>query len=554
MSIDKDRVDRAIDRLEKSINYLKGKVDRDAEYQDLIDTLNDIKQEFKDERKITLSVISPGVNLGKSFKAKIEANSKLRSPYAVEVIHPVKDILKVVNNSGLICLIYNTSQNILPSHRQIITFAKEQNKIVIVLVKQRDNRNFASLSDWLKTQNISGCADNILLLLNNFINLNCDRQVNKVRQFLIERQDEIRSSYIRQKTLEANNNITVFFRKIKADNWRNIKQIQEKKLEGKAVHQYQQYIKQKFNLIIQQFRQSIVPIKQSINHSRSNYLNPFLPDSWLFELQQLIEAAKVKALVESGVSYLYLVIDRNGNTEYLHGYILGFYQQKALAVLDSQWSIVNYDRNDGGLAEIVEVANKELAAIPLLDDLFSKLHQIKFNSQTSPDFQLMEIVDFDCLKHNSRIIFDYKYTQSSWFKLSILLLVGTVVYLVSKFYFQKGIYIGFIILVFQLINILTGQNIKTLKLKQHQKELQRTINQKYQTLVRLIIERLIQILIVNLDRQEKQYVEQIKAIASLAELEIEKIGNELDRYKAKGERFRKDEEQILSWLDINRTQ
>ena len=53
------------------------------------------------------------------------------------------------------------------------------------------------------------------------------------------------------------------------------------------------------------------------------------------------------------------------------------------------------------------------------------------------------------------------------------------------------------------------------------------------------IERLIQILVINLARQEKQYTEQIKAIASLAELEIDKIADELDRYKVKSDRFKK---------------
>ena len=546
MNLNNDRFGGLLDRLKKSISYLEEKVDRDGEYQNLIDRLNGVKQQLNDNQKTTISIINPGINLGLNFQAKIEANTELRSLYSIEVINPLKDALEVVTNSGLICLIYNYRQNILPSHQKIITFAREQNKTVIILVKQHNSKKkFINLSNWLESQKCDR-PDDVLLLLDRFINLENEQQIELVQQFLLEQQNEIRSSYIRHKSLEVDREIADFFQEIKTQNWRKIKQIQDEQLEGKAIYQYQQHIKQEFNTVIQQFRQRIIPIKQSINNSRSDYLNPFLPDSWLFELYQLIEAASVKILTESAVNYLYLVINSNNNTEYLHSYILGWYQQKAIEALEFQQSKINYNYGDAGLAGTVEFANQKLTAMPLLDRLPQELNRVKFDSQPLPEFKLTEIIDFDCLKTNSRIVFDYKYTQGSWFKLLILSLIITMVYLVSYLYFQKGFYIGFIILVFQLVNILTGQDLKKIKLKQHEKELRRTINQKYQTLVRLIIEQSIKVTVFNLDRQEKQYLEQIKAIASLAELEIDKIADELDRYKAKRERLKENEERILS--------
>lgn len=541
------QLSKLINSIKQSKSYLEEQVDLKAEYSDLIDTLN-ITIDKLENNKSTIHIISPALNLALKFKEKNESNAYLRSHYIFKVINPLKNVENAIKDSRLIFLIYYAKQNITPCHRKIINSAKEKEIAVIVLVKQQEhNYTYTDVSHWLKLQS-SELLEKTVVISKEFINLNDREHLERIKEFLIQQLAKIKALSLEQQSANLLTDIQQFFQERKNKHWQEIKYLKNSQLQGKTVHQSQQIIKQQFNHLSQQLRQGIAPIKQSISNSRSDYLSLFMPNGWMFELQQIVQSTQVKISPESGITYLYLTINHNSQTEYLHSYILGLYQQKTTEALKYQWSKMNHDYGDGGLIALIELINSELEKIKLVSGLQKEKLKIEFDSSIPPSLELTEIIDFNCLKLNSRMIFDYKYTQSSWFKLLILSFTGAVIYLITKLYFDRGIYIGFVILVFQLVNIFTGQNTKTVKLKQHQKELQRSVNSKYQTLIRLIVGRFIQSSIASLEREEKQYQQQVKEIASMVEQKLDKIDWQIERLKFHSDRLNKDREKISSWF------
>lgn len=540
-----NQLNKLIDSVEKSKNYLEGQVDLNPSYSDLIDTLEETIDQLNNSKPV-IKIFSPTVNLASNLKIKSEANSKLRSLYDFVIIDSVKNVVDLVDNCQLICLVYHSHQQINKAQQKLIERASKNNLNAIVLVKQNKRGIYNSLLDWLTSQECQQ-LEQIQLPVNSFIDLNHKQHIQLFRQFLIFQAPKLRAILIEQQSINITNKIEQFFQSQNTETWQKIEQIKDSCLQGKIPNQYQQIIKQTFNQIERQQRQAFTQIKQNINQSKSSYLNPFMPDSWMFEIQQIIQSSQVVSQQESETTYLYLKVNNQKNIEYIHSYILGLYQQKVTDTLYFHWSKINYDYGEGGIKAWSDRVNLKLAEIGLLPDAEKQL-DINLNSEL-PSLDLTKIIDFHCLKLNSRIVFDYKYSQSSWFKLLISIVVGISIYFITKLYFGEGRYIGFVILIFQTINIITGQDIRSLKLKQHQKELQRTINNKYQTLIRLITEQLIQTLIVSLDKQDRLYQQQIEAIATLAHTKIDEAQKNIKQHKAKIDRLKQDREKILSWFN-----
>lgn len=549
MESSNSQLDKLINSLDKSKNYLEKKAESEPSYRNLIDSLNLTAGSLKISSKPTIKFISPTITLSSKLKAKSEAISELRSLYNFEVIDSIKKVSDLIQNCGVICLIYHSNQNIIKSHQRLITLASKNNISVIILVQQKKERElYANLSQWLTSQDYTE-ADRILLPLGNFIDLDNPQHIELYQQFLTLQASKIKARFVEQHLTNIIIVIKNFYHGQTAENRQKIKEIKDTYLQGKVAERYQQTTKQIFNRISQQQRQKIIQIKQSIHQSRNDYLSPFIPNSWMFELQQIIQSSQVKVISESDATYLYLTVGELERTEFIHGYILGLYQNKLPESLNWQWTKINYDYGEGGLKALINQVNTELSKIKLLHISQIEPIEISFNAKASPNLNLAEIVDFQCLKLNSRIIFDFKYTQSSWFKLLISGLIGISIYGITKIYFDEGKYIGFVILIVQLINIFTGQDAKTSKLKQHQKELQRTVNNKYQLLVRSIADKAIQTLISNLDREDKQYQQQIEAIATIVEAKLEQIKENINQHKSKIEALKQEREKILSWFD-----
>ncbi|MEM9509615.1 MAG: hypothetical protein AAGA16_18360, partial [Cyanobacteria bacterium P01_E01_bin.35] len=264
-------------------------------------------------------------------------------------------------------------------------------------------------------------------------------------------------------------------------------------------------------------------------------------------VQQMIDVAQIKIVKETKNTYLYLTLNTSSDAEYIHNYVTEFCQQKINELMVTQWSHINYFYAEGLKTVIVKI-NEQLNSINSLLTSENKLPALVILQQ-HPNLDLKQIVDASCLKSQSRIIFDYYFTQSSLFKLFIFLLIGLGIYLLTLMYFGEGKYIGFAIVVFQIINLITGQSIKSAKLKQHSKELKQTISRNYQHLIRLVIDQSIKVLIIALERENQIYEHELTKALSIACMRLEQLRQTINQHQFRIKSFAQERVEISSWFD-----
>ncbi|WP_019505989.1 hypothetical protein [Pleurocapsa sp. PCC 7319] len=540
---------KLINILEKSNHYLSQKVLAEPSYSKLIETLDSEIYNLKIANKPIIKIVSPCLTLATKFQAINEANQELRSLYEFQVVSPIKQLKKITIDCDVICLIYNSSQNILAAHQKLIKLANKNNISLILLVEQQEiNTLYANLTDWLAAQNCSQ-LNQLLLPLEDFINLDDEQNIIVYQQLLFELSKPVKEKFVARIVEQSITKIQHFFATEIKNVWREIKQTKDKYLQGEPPEQYQSKIRQAFNKINRDKQQFFKCIQQNINHSRSDYLNPFISNSWIFTIQQVIQESQLKIIQEEQKKYIYLTVEYSNCTEYIHSYILGLYQQKITDALQFQWSEINFVYAGGGLEQLTKKINTELETISSLCPQEFYLMETVLTEEKQPDLDLAKFIDSSCLKTNSRILFDYSFTQSSWFRLLISVLVGTGIYLITKLFFGTGKFIGFVILIFQAINLLIGQDIRKMKLKQHKNELKRTVENKYQNLIRLLVDKVIQTLIIFLEQENQLYQQQIDAIANMANTKLEEIKQTINQYQSRINNLNQDRAQILSWFD-----
>ena len=540
---------KLINILEKINHYLSQKLEAEPSYSKLIETLDSEINNLKILSKPIVKIVSPCVVLATKFQAINEANQDLRSLYEFQVVSPIKQLKKITTDCDVICLIYNSSQNILEAHQKLIELANQDNISFILVVKQKElDTLYTNLSDWLKAQNYSQ-VNQLFLPLADFIDLDNPQSIDIFQQLLLELSEPIKEKLAARIVKQTITKMQIFFETELKNAWREIKKTKDRYLQGESLAQYQLKTRQTFNKINREKQQVFKCIQQNINHSKSDYLNLFLTNSWIYTIQQLIQESQLKIVQEDQKKYIYLTVEHLDYTEYIHSYVLGLYQQKITEALKFQWSEINLVYAGGGLEQLTKKINTELETISSLYPQEFYLRETFLTEEKQPNLDLAKFIDSSCLKTNSRILFDYSFTQSSWFRLLISVLVGTGIYLITKLFFGTGKFIGFVILIFQAINLLIGQDIRTIKLKQHKNELKRTVEIKYQNLIRLLVDKVIQTLIISLEQENQLYQQQIDAIATIVNAKLESIKQTINHHKTRINNLKQDQTQILSWFD-----
>lgn len=538
-----------INQIKQAKSFLTQKVETDAVYQELIDTLDSHLNRLTSPRKPLVKIVSPSLVLAESLKVKNEANQKLRSLYEFQVISPISHIHEILQHCDLICLLYDATHQIRQHHHKLIELAQQQDISLVLLVHQAKSPSTVKQdldADWLTPQQ-DLLTDWVQLPLKNFLTLDNQQQLDRYQRSLINLSSSTKASLCSRIELEINQRIKLFFNREITDTWQEIKQIREEYLAGEHLFFYQQQLRQ---TIAQhnQFRQQIIrEIKQGINHTKADLLNPFFADNLVFSVRQIIDTALPKTVTEKEETYLYLILDHPSEQPYIHNYVLDFYQQKAAEILTQQWIEINRVYGSGGLEALSERMAQDLESISTLLDAESDF--IPPEIIPKPSINLETFIDPYCLKLSSRIIFDYNYLQSSWFRLLISIFVGLIIYLTTWLLLGEGRYIGFIIIIFQVINLIVGQDIKKVKLKQHTKELKRMIDQRYQGLVRIIINQITQILTIAVDTQCQLYQEQWQEAIAVAQNKLDDLKQTSDQHKSRVERLEKDRDKLWSLFD-----
>ena len=536
-----NRLGDSIAILEQTIDYLAVQTEAESSYPKLIESLKSVVENGQVERPI-IKIISPSTSLARSLAIKCQQNLQLRSLFKFQIVSPIDKVKQIVRDCGLICLIYYFKHSILKHHRRLIELAQQENISLILLVRQpQEKLEDTSVLNWLADKDYAGDRQ-VRLALDSFIDLNDAGHLDLVCQQLVQLSASANKRLAISIKLKTKATIKDFFQQEIADVRREIARL--KQLYPEKPHEYRQQLRQIGERLNREKQQILAAIRQDLNCSKSDMLNAFKLDSLPFMVQQLIYFSHIKLVREGNKNYLYLLSDRSSNAEYLHDYVIDLCQRKVDNLIATQWQKIDRVYAESELNPILEQINNELRIYSVLATESPKHY---FDRQ--PNLNLKRVIDYECLRLNSRIVFDYNFSQSSWFRLLILISLGLGIYLVTWIYFGSGRSIGFVIVVFQVINLMTGQSIKKNKLKQHSKELKRTVDLKYQSLIRIIIEQTTQILITTLerkDRLERKRTE--KAIATVLN-ELEESQQTLKELQQRLDRLQGDRNRILSWFD-----
>jgi hypothetical protein len=549
-NLEGNRLQELICHIEQTQKFLTQKVETQPVYRELRKTLGSLINRLEAANKPLVKIVSPSSRLATKLQQHNASHESLRSLYEFEVITPITQIRQVLKHCAVIYLVYDSRHQIRDHHRKLMELAHQKQISLFLLVHKPPSKidGDCHYSDWFKHQP-KALNDWVKLPLDDFIDFQNQQQLDVYGRSLMEVFSTVeRTSWERYQT-ETAQVIQFFFHREITGTWQEINYLRNKYLAGQQPYVAQQQLRQSINNLSQARRQKIQDIKQDLNHFKADLLNPFLVNSLIFNLQQLIDSAQIKVVKELDATYLYLILDHFPDRPLINDYILEFCQQKIKEILEEQWSKINYVYGSGGLKKLVTLINQELETIsPLLDDQFDWCNFKQEEQNLRLELDLRQTIEPYCLKVNSRIVFDYSYTESSWFRLLISALIGVAIYLITWIFWGEGKYLGFMIVLFQIINLITGQNIKKAKLKQQSKELKRLVDQKYQSLVRTMIHQLTQTLVMAVDHQGQVYQEAWLLAIATAQNKLDELKQISEQHKSRVESLKQDCNEIQSWF------
>lgn len=530
-----------IEQLEQANQYLAQRKDREPNYQNLIDQLQQIAVNLH-QKKPVIKIVSNSAQLANRLKQISEANPKLRSLYTWQILSAKQNIKEVIKHCELVCFIYDPHKAIAHIDKPLI---KDYLVAPIILVTDNSSQieKNQTLSNWLVETGIDP-INNVLLPLDDYFDLNSELDISQYAQYLTNLSNIADNKLFNRLIRQTKYKINQYFSTEKSAIWQGINQQKNLYTNGERFDIFKQKINQTSQKLNQEQQQKFKKIKQKINQLRMELTNPFVSTSLIYFIQQAIEKSSVKLVQEDRENYLYLVVQEQNYTTSFHSYLVDICHNNLNNLLKQQWHQIDTAYGDGGLKNLLDTTTQELQIVNHLYE-----GEIKLLQGDRPSFNIAKTVCISTLKNGNRIIFDYHFTQSSWFKLFVSTLFGIAIYLVSKLLTGTGRFFGFFVLIFQVINIFTGHDVKSLKLKQQSKELKRVINTKSQALVRLLVERFIQDLIINLDNENQRYKQQIEVIVTAANLKLDEIKHTVEEQKARIDNLKKDQEQILSFFE-----
>ena len=530
-------------KLGKVKQYLSSQNYRKKKYQDLIIEIDSIIEELR-LNKPKIKIASPDIKLAKKLKIISEQNSNLKAKYKLQIIPADVEIRHIVNSGELVCLIYSRQQEISRRDRQLIREAQLKNIGILILVTDRESKNSQGKVDhWLKQQNYEFKLD-ILFPIDNFFCFENKIQIDRYQQF-VEQLFPKASTALEIRLLNKANHLTN--KHIQA----NKKDLQQKINEQKKLcfpDNNPDALRQKINKLVQKIHKennhTFRQIKHQINQSKAQIINPFVENSLIWETQQIIQNSEVKLIKVEKQTYLSPVVKTNNLSETLYLYLANFYQSKFNSWLEQEVQEIAKTYADGGLNNLRKKIKNELKLLASLCD-----REMKLTPANLIKFELHNFVSLAILKENSQTSFEYHYNQSTWFRLFFCVTIGLSIFLITKILFGVGRYFGFAILLFQFINLLLGQDVKTLKLKQQSKELKRNLDSQHKTLIRFLADRVVQDLIAALDNEHQAYQQQIDAIAQIADNKLLEVKNTINQHQKDINSLQQERQKVLSLLN-----
>ena len=520
-------------KLIKVKEYLATKVEQKAVYLDLITEIDALIDRLA-YSKPKIKLVSCNTSLSKQLKNISEQDVNFKQQYQLQIIPPDAKIQHIVHGCEFIFLVCDRHEKISAKKQRLIqkSLAKNIGMAIIIIDDSQ-----ADINSWLKQQAYTFPSE-IIFLLDNFLVVTDPACIEQYQHNLGQL---FTTALVKLETRLSQKLITTINRSIKVANqqkWQKIKTLQELYCQAEGVESQQQ-INQLIPKINKKQQHSLQIIKQEINHKKAILINPFVQDNLIWSTQEIIYKSEIKIIKEEKNTYLLPIVKNNNIESQLCLYIADLYQCEFQNYLEQEWYSCNNTYANGGLKQLRSQIAVELESIVHLADV-----TIKPKVVTAPKFELANLAYLPILEAGSKLTFDYHFSQGKWFRFLMVASIGLMIYLVTKFLSGEGLFIGFIIIIFQFINLFTGQDAKTNKLKQQSKELKRTLDNKYQILIRLSADKITRDLIASVDEENRYYQQQIEAIAKTANEKLAEVKKTIEGDRQQIERLKQDREML----------
>ena len=532
-------------KLHKINQYLTQRLIIEPDYQILIDELKIILEDWR-QSPIRITIIGHCEILIENIKTLKQSNLKLRSLCEFQTATLPNNLDKVLRNCDLLCFVNDGANPVSNSERKLITKIVTANIVSYCLIIT-DNITLSESSrlEEAASNTLLSCLTNKELqqitsyrLPRIFLEqIASPQDLNKYHQFLDSILETCLINTEQNFQESCFNIIQRYFEQNKAQQFLQIKEQKNIFLYGQRIDKFKQKLNQSSNKLNQIIQNTFKTIKQEINQAKLELINPFMYDTLMYKVQSVIQNSSVIQYKEKEQNYLSLVVKNRDYNQSIHSYIMELCQQELDIWLERQWKIIDGADEEGKVNELVKTINQELEFIALLSP---KTTISKISGKFS--FEIADYVALSILEENSKIPFDYHYSQSTWFRITLVLLIIGAVFLFTYKVF------GFIILFIQLINLFTGRDAKTIKLKQQTKELKRNMDNKCQFLVKFVVDRFLQNLSDYLKQQSQQYQHEINFIIQQAEQELEQVKQKIEQHKEHISILKEDQAKVIKIL------
>lgn len=526
-------------KLTKAKEYLATKADSAAIYQDLVRELDSTIAELLDV-KPKLKFISSDIALSRQLKKISEQNLALKQRYQLQVTPPQLEIQQLLNGCEYVLLVWQHQQRVSAKEQKLIKQAVNRNLgLGIVVTGDRQ----ANITSWRELQ-VYLFPSEAIFLTKSFLVVEDTASFSQYQNTLMQLYP---AALLKLETRLSNKIANLIDRSIKSFNqqqWQEIEAQQKLYCPEHEVEFYQRQINQLVQQANKLQQRYLLEIKREINCRKAILTNPFAQDNLIWQTQEIISSAEIKILKEGTKTYLVpsQTISDDGKELYL--YLANLYQSTFQQYLTQEWDSCSTVYGNGGLTQLRQEIVLKLEPVAHLCDI-SIIPKIT----ASPEFELSSLAYLPTLEAGSKMVFDYHFSDSKWFRLSLAVVLGLVIYIVTKLVFGEGRLFGFLIIVFQFINLFTGQDAKAIKFKQQSKELKRTLDNKYQILIRLSADKVTRDLITAVENEQRFYQHQLEAIAQNANQKLTEVKKQLGRDRQKIHQLKRDRQHILSLLE-----
>ncbi|AFZ34493.1 hypothetical protein Sta7437_0910 [Stanieria cyanosphaera PCC 7437] len=534
---------KLIEKLKTIKSYLNSQLKHYPDYEPLITRATEII-EHCNNKKISIKLASYSIDFLENFNKFTLKRYSLVEYLNFEVVNLNQNIEQVFARCDLLCLIYDSQLPISSLEKQLIEQANsrqiKQSLLILDNSLIEDNLiniiNLDYLKNWLNN-NYKQAINHFLVRLDANCNLQSSEELNQFYNFIDTLVQNEFDNYIDHTFHGLKVNIAEYFEQEKKTYCQKIHSQKANFCQGENPEKFKQKLNQTIQKLNKEQQQIFKILKQDVNQYKLELLNPFIYDSLMYQVQQAIEKSEILECQENNKTYLYLIIKNQQYSQRLPTYIINLCQQNLSYWFEQEWEKIHYLKPENNLPQFWQKTQQELEFINS-----SKIQTINFNLSSKPVFEINDFITISILEETSKTLLDYHYTQSTWFRLAVAMIVGLIIFLVTSKLF------GFVIVIFQLINLFTAQNAKTIRIKQQTKELKRIVEGKYQFLVRHLCDRAGQILITTLDETSQQYQIELDAIASKADEQLNEVKQKINSYQDIINQLKQDQAEIEKLL------